>query len=373
MKKILLASTALVLSAGIAQAQAVRITGEGRMGILYERVSGDEGSASAWAQENRLQLNFTVGVTADHGLTFGAFSRVRITNGATGVFSGSRVWVEASNLRLTFGNVDGAIRGAGVSHGYAGGCGVGYVGGHYCGDATGLLGLSTLGLVPGYLSAAGAAQPGQTHGFASTAGGPAARIRLDYSFGDTRVALSHDRDAATEFGIRSRFDAFTVALGYSNRVTYGVLAAAVPGASYTGFTYVANSAVPRAGNVLSLSGHYNGGSWGVGLHVVRMSYSNTAAFAATEADMGHTNWTLSGNVELGGGNLYAYVGRTSIAFLDVGGSAAIRVPTNTLGVSYGYSLGGGATLTAGIERAAMRFPGRNATYTSASVGVAFNF
>ena len=35
MKNILLATTALVLSAGIANAQAVTITGEGRMGLMY--------------------------------------------------------------------------------------------------------------------------------------------------------------------------------------------------------------------------------------------------------------------------------------------------------------------------------------------------
>ena len=153
MKKLLLASTALVLSAGLAHAQAVTISGEGRMGVGYE--SWNNGG-SAWAQENRLQFNFTVSVTADHGLTFGAFSRARITNGATGVFSGSRVWVQANNLRLTFGNVDGAIRGAGTSHGYAGGCGVGYVGGVTCADAVGLIGVYSYGFpgtgVPGVVA-----------------------------------------------------------------------------------------------------------------------------------------------------------------------------------------------------------------------------
>ena len=72
MKKILLASTALVLSAGLAHAQAVRITGEGRMGIMYTNAGG-----GVWAQENRLQFNFNVAVEADHGLTFGAWTRAR--------------------------------------------------------------------------------------------------------------------------------------------------------------------------------------------------------------------------------------------------------------------------------------------------------
>jgi hypothetical protein len=305
MKKILLASTALVLSAGIAQAQAVRITGEGRMGIQYD--SNGLFGASNWRQENRLQMNFTVGVTGDHGLTFGAFSRVRIENGGSpisgvtrgGVFSGSRVWVEAANLRLTFGNVDGAFRGAGTSHGYVGGCGVGYEGGIQCWDTAGLL--------------------GRTQGFVSTNGGPEARARLDYTFGSTRVALSHQREGSTELGIRSTFDAFTVALGYSNRA----------------------NATGTLGSTVALSGSYNGGSWSTGLLVARLKTGATTV----------TNWSLSGRTDLGGGNLYGYVGR-------VGGD-------RSYGLSYGYGLGGGATLTVGAERLGAR--------TVGSVGVAFNF
>lgn len=361
MKKILIATSALALSAVAANAQAVRIGGEGRMGILYESVSTNFGfSQDEWAQENRLQLNFSVSVEADHGLSFGAFSRVRIVNGATGSFSGSRVWVEANNFRLTFGNVDGAIRGAGVSHGYAGGCGIGYVGGHYCADTAGLLGLASLGLVTPLFNP-GPAQPGQTHGFASTAGGPAARIRLDYSFGDTRVALSHDRTAATEIGIRSRFDAFTVALGYSNRAWVGI-AGAPTGLSLRG---ASSTATIVDGNVLSLSGHYNGGTWGAGLQVVRVSYDGPIL-----SPWSHTNWVLSGNVELGGGNLYGFVGRVGIANSSL---PPQDVMTNVAGISYGYGLGGGATLTAGIERVSGSWAGFSATYTSASVGVAFNF
>lgn len=297
MKKILLATTALVISAAAADAQAVRIGGEGRMGIMYS--NGGLWGASDWAQENRLQFNFSVSVQADHGLSFGAFSRARITNGSTGVFSGSRVWVEANNFRLTFGNVDGAIRGAGTSHGYAGGCGIGYEGGQQCGDSVGLL---------------------ASHAFASTGGGHPSMLRIDYSFGDTRLALSHQRDGSTEFGIRSTFDAFTVALGYANRVT--------PTAA--------------TGSIVTVSGHYNGGTWGAGLIVAR--FSNGAGATAN-------NWALSGNVELGGGNLYGYVGRV--------------FSERAYGLNYGYGLGGGATLSVGAERVG--------SHTTGSVGVAFNF
>lgn len=285
MKNLLLASTALVLSAGLANAQAVTISGEGRMGVM----GTNAGAGWAWAQENRLQLNFNVSVQADHGLKFGAFSRVRITNGAAGAFSGSRVWVESNGLRLTFGNTDGAVRGAGASHGYAGGCGVGYEGGQQCGDSVGLLAV--------------------TQGFASIGGGAASRMRIDYTMGSTRVALSHDRGGDTEIGVKSSFDAFTVAAGYT---TFGT-------------------------NVWTISGHYNGGAWGAGLIVA--------------GSPGVTNYSLSGSAALGGGNAYGYIGRVNGA--------------NAIGLNYGYGLGGGATVTVGAERV-------GAT-TTASVGVAFSF
>ena len=362
MKKILLATSALVLTAAAANAQAVRIGGEGRMGILWESYSQGAASVNNWAQENRLQLNFSVTVEADHGLTFGAFSRVRINNGAVGVFSGSRVFVEANSFRLTFGNVDGAIRGAGVSHGYAGGCGIGYVGGHFCGDTAGLVG--GIGGI-GVATARGVSfMPGQTQGFASTAGGPAARIRIDYSFGDTRLALSTDRNGATEIGVRSRFDAFTVALGYSNRANVANANTAVATAPIG----VAFGSTQVPGNVIALSGHYNGGTWGVGLLAVRVSYSGALS------PLTHTNYSLSGNVELGGGNLYGYVGRVFHASAAGAPLAPnLRAAFNVAGISYSYGLGGGATLTAGIERFSGSPAGVSVRGTSASVGVAFNF
>ncbi len=293
MKNVLLATTALVLSAGLAHAQAVTITGEGRMGLMY--TSGGAG----WSTENRLTLNFNVAVQADHGLSFGAWTRARISGRAAtatpgGYFSGSRVWVEASGLRLTFGNVDGAIRGTGVAFGYAGGCGVGYEGGQQCGDAMGLLPV--------------------TQGQNSTGHITAQRVRVDYTMGSTRVSLSNDNGGltdATEIGIRTTFDAWTVAAGYS-----------------TG---------PFGVDFYTLSAGYNGGSWSAG--------------AAIANDGTITNYVLQASANLGGGRVYGYVGEVN--------------NQTSYGLNYGYGLGGGATLSVGAERVG--------AVTTASVGVAFNF
>jgi len=295
MKKLLLAATALVLSAGLAHAQAVRITGEGRMGIQYDSTAPFGGSRVR--QENRLTLNFNVSVEADHGLTFGAWSRARMQvagqgTAQQGVFSGSRVWVEASGFRLTFGNQDGAFRQAGTAMGYAGGCGVGYEGGQQCGDSVGLLGV--------------------TQGQNSTGSDNEPMVGLSYTMGSTRFALSHARGGATELGIRSTFDAFTVAVGYTNG--------------------------GAGANSYAVSGRYNGGSWGVGAIVARIASATT-------------NYAISGNVDLGGGSLYGYIGRVATQ--------------NAYGLNYGYGLGGGGTLHVGAERVG--------AVTTASVGVVFNF
>jgi hypothetical protein len=351
MKRVLLAATALAALPGLAQAQAVTIGGEGRMGIIYESVSLLGTSFSDWAQENRLVLNFDVAVAADHGLSFGAHSRVQIDNGSTGVFSGSHVYVEASGLRLSFGNLDGAIITAGVAGGYPG-CGVGYVGGHYCGDSAGLVGLFYLGLnnPPGFPPNA-VIQAAQAQEFDYTGGGSPALMRLDYSFGNTQVALSHERGGATELGVSTSFDAITVALGYSNRA-----AASIATPDGIGGLLV-------SGNVVTISGQYDGGTWGAGVLLARVSYSGALS------PLSHTNWSLSGNVELAGGNLYGYVGRVHHA-----GIFGVQ-PMRTVGMSYGYGLGGGATLTAGIEQ--VRYSGPllpgGVRFTSASVGVAFSF
>lgn len=311
MKKILLASAALALSAGVAHSQAVTIGGQGRMGVQYSNGGFVQqfGAISNWRTESRFQLNFSAAVQADHGLSFGGFTRLRLqTAGGTAtqmtnqLFSGHRVWVEASGLRLTFGNQDGAIATTGTAMGYIGGCGVGYEGGQQCGDSVGLLGAVT------WFNSNG---PGgnNTGAFDQT-------IHARYTMGDWQAAVSAERSNGVEIAVRGRFDAFTVAAGYQQN---------------RGFS-------PR---VATVSAHYNGGAWGVGAIVARIGTGGAA----------NTNYAVNANVDLGGGNLYGYAGRVNT--------------NNAYGLSYSYGLGGGASITAGAERVG--------GLTTGSVGVAFNF
>lgn len=309
MKKLLLATTALALSAGLAHAQGVTMNGNGRMGIIHTRTPGTAAVAATTTtvMEHRLRLQFNVLVEADHGLTFGGFIRAQSgSNGGaafSGVFSGSRVWVESNGLRLTFGNQDGAIQSRLV-----GAQTVGYTGGTFVGSSAGMFSIPQ----------------GQT----SNGAGPNQRVAIQYQANGYYVHVSHDRawagsNARTEIAVGGTFGQFSVMAGYAN----------ASGAGYAAGT-----------SISTLAGAYNGGSWGVSAIVARVE--NTG-----------TNWILGGNVALGGGTLNGYVGR----YVD--GVAATN--DNTYGLGYSYGLGGGARVAAGIER--------TNDVTRAEVGVAFNF
>lgn len=311
MKKLLLASTALVLSAGLAHAQGLNITGVARMGIEYDSTGFVAWGGSNYRQENRLQFNFNVSVEGDHGLTFGAYTRARMSTGLVGVFSGSRVWVQSNGLRLTFGNQDGAIQSVGVT----GAVTIGYTGGTFAGGSAGMW------IYP--------------QGFSSTGPGSASRTSISYSGGTYNVMVSHDRAAAlgvnsgTEVAANATFGAFTVAAGYANR--------------NAGLGYALNT------SIVTVSGRYNAGSWTVGAVVARLEN-----FGGPGID--RTNFVVTGTAQLGGGNASVYAGR----YYDL-----TPASDTTYGVQYSYGLGGGARIAGGIERVN--------TVNTANLGVVFTF
>ena len=73
MKKLLLATTALTLSAGVAAADPVSLSGDARMGLVYD---GDDVKMTS-----RARVAFTLSGETDGGLAFGA--GFRADNAAT--------------------------------------------------------------------------------------------------------------------------------------------------------------------------------------------------------------------------------------------------------------------------------------------------
>lgn len=104
MKKVLLTSTALVLSAGIAAAD-VSVGGSGRMGII------DAAGASDIAFTSRIRISFSASGETDGGLSFGGSIRADNAGGGNAGTAGS-VFVEGAFGKLSMGDVSGAAEAA---------------------------------------------------------------------------------------------------------------------------------------------------------------------------------------------------------------------------------------------------------------------
>ena len=98
MKKLLLASTALVMSAGVAAAD-VSLSGDARMGLVY---NGDDVEFNS-----RARVTFTLSGETSTGLAFGGSFRADQATGATTGELGS-VFISGEFGRLSMGDVDGA-------------------------------------------------------------------------------------------------------------------------------------------------------------------------------------------------------------------------------------------------------------------------
>lgn len=126
MKKALIASTALVLTAGVAAAD-VTISGYGRTGLNYydgpqaDRVTSDE-FGNSWTQEankttiqSRLRLNIDASTSTDTGIDFGGRIRLQWDQGdeETTVAPGY-LYMSTSGLRMEVGNSNTAFDSAGL-------------------------------------------------------------------------------------------------------------------------------------------------------------------------------------------------------------------------------------------------------------------
>lgn len=103
MKKVLLASTALVLSAGIAAAE-VSVGGDGRMGII------DPGAGDL-AFTSRIRISFSASGETDGGLAFGGSIRAdnaSTVDGGGDIGTAGSVFAEGAFGKISMGDVSGA-------------------------------------------------------------------------------------------------------------------------------------------------------------------------------------------------------------------------------------------------------------------------
>lgn len=119
MKKALFATTALVLSAGVAAAD-VKISGYGRTGVIYQQdrtavnLDGDRVSANNAQVVSRLRMNIDASTSTDGGVDFGARFRLQWDQGSSSrgeaaATNAGKLWVSASGVTVEIGNVDTAF------------------------------------------------------------------------------------------------------------------------------------------------------------------------------------------------------------------------------------------------------------------------
>ncbi|MGC3937820.1 porin [Roseobacter sp. EG26] len=315
MKKLLIATTALVGTAGVVAAETT-FSGYGRFGILYEEDRGGN-TEEETRIESRYRLNIDSSTETDGGIRFAARIRVEANENANnsanqGVFSGARFQVSSGGLRVRVGNVSGVTDAAEVVN--------------YFGYEPGLVGQT------GQYANSGVSLPA----FSSTGAGNNG-VNVKYEMGDFAFMASYTDDhtdnlggaGATAFG-----DSFEIGASYT-------FSAWTVGAAYGQFE-AAGSAVENDFWVITANGTL--GIADVSFLISDFDGDDDTVFGA------------STSIPVGAAT-------NVVASVSTGGADA---NDTSYGLGFTHSLGGGVSLSG--------MAGSNAAgNTIADLGVRFNF
>ena len=257
MKKILLATSALVLSAGVAAAE-VTLSGDARMGIV------DNGGAAGAQFTSRARVKFTLSGESDSGFTFGASFRAHDAVAAAGntAMNAGSVFISGAFGTITFGDNDSA---ANQMVGHVSGVGLTGLGDH---NELGYLGHTDTSV-----------------SYAHTVGGVAFAISTSQT----------NTDDAVSVGAKYSTDMFTVALGYEDNAVAKHAALGVSG-TFSGATVkmVATDVTGGANTGLALSLDYTTGA------TTLTAYGSKQTNGARSAGIG-ASYDLGGGASLVGG------------------------------------------------------------------------
>ncbi|UZD90927.1 porin [Cognatishimia activa] len=270
MKKVLFASTALVMTAGVASAD-LALTGSANFGLDYGVTTVDTTTV-----KNEIDFNIVGSGETDGGLSFGASMDIdgAHVNSATtqAVSNDPEVFISYNGLTLTVGAVDSAADRGGLAD----------------------IGFDGIGIDDIAEKAGGAGR-----GF----GGD--DVRVDYAFGDVSVALSMDSSNDDwAVGASASFDAVSVDVGAGDtggtdfwHLTVGYSAGA--------FGVKATYADVGAGDSYGLEGSYTTGDVTV-TAVYGDNGTNDAYGIGVAYDLGGA--TLAGGIGEAAGNTVADLG-----------------------------------------------------------------
>jgi outer membrane protein OmpU len=312
MKKVLLATSALVLTAGVAAAET-SFSGDARMGLQYNS-AGFANANNTVRLEKRFSFNIDGKTTTDGGVTLGARVRLRSDENAATLAAGARVYATYGGLTVAAGNILGAIES--MPNLYS--------------PSVGLTGLSWGGLVTNV--------SGLGHGFFdwdaySSNGNGAEGVEVIYTMSGFTLHASHSSD-----GLRG-------VAGNAQRT-------AIHGAyTWNGWTFaLAYQDSTAAADIEDKIVATIGGK--IGDFSVGLGYGSNGS-GANKID----KFALNGSATFGATTVNAYVANQNFS--------GVTNPT-TYGLGVSYALGGGARIVGGIEST-------SGGATRGDLGVAFNF
>ncbi|MDO8883533.1 porin [Pseudotabrizicola sp.] len=288
MKKVLLATTVLALSATVAAAE-VKLSGNARMGVVY---NGDA-AANKLQFSSRVRAVFTMSGETDSGLAFGGTFRAD-NAGAAANGSAGNVFISGAFGKLTMGDVVGAaeeVVGDLPEVGFT--------------DLSGGLPASisdndTLFLTGDGSFYASAGNPGALYTYST--GGLTFAVGMNDGF--NQVTL--DETQAYSIGVKYAVDGYSVSLGYE----------------------VADPSVGSAAKHLIV-----GGEATFGTTTVKAFYGDGSG-----ALSGLKHYGLGVTHKIDALTVKGYIKKTDLGFVDV----------TAYGIGADYALGGGATLSGGI-------------------------
>ncbi|MBM3603207.1 MAG: porin [Alphaproteobacteria bacterium] len=315
MKKALIASTALVLTAGVAAAD-VTISGYGRTGVDYQESRDQETQVIS-----RVRLNVLGTTSTDQGVDFGARLRLQWDQGDAGITSlaPGQIYVTASGLTVAVGNVTPAY------------------------DAVGLAG----GPEIGYLDRSHGTRSGAFFGYASKAyGSNTLRNECDVDNPDQPCTIINENQTSNRLGIAAEYavDALKARVSYvdpdqTSGATNEEISVSV---DYTWNNILLAAAAVRDGAGIDGNDQYFLGAY--------------YTLAGTENGVG-LNWMDNGNSAAGvdfGKTIvlygdYAVAPLTTVSAYIANNNADANETDNAFGIGASYDLGG-ARLSGAIER-----------------------
>jgi len=357
MKKILLASTALVASAGFAAAE-VTVGGDGYFGIMYledgyTSIATDDAIAD-YSFAYDLDFDITASGTSDAGLTYGAKIDVDDAGGAQGGFdapgSEGSIFISGDFGTLTMGDING---GAETVVGDL--AGVGLTGLSDANETTFVMGDTSDFDDARFPTAAQAAQD--------------LVARYDYSVSGLTLSLGLNDEEGYSVGVGYGTDLFAVGIGYESQAIGSRAAVAAVPAVYTdsnGDTVTIPElgepgiSARNSGTVTHIVGSASVTFSGVTLKGVYGQFDGDNLVADLD------QYGVSADAEFGAASVAAFY---RVIDQDAFGPAAAAQDA-VYGLGGAYDLGGGLALEAGV---AQFDPEEGDSRTAFDFGVSINF